>query len=74
MSPINGDELKKHRIRRKLTQVELAKLVNGRQATISELENGEDVNVSLDFAQRVAAALDLPLDQLLTPIPKRGRK
>ena len=49
------------RIAKKLTQAQLAKLLNTHRSNISRLESGGH-NPSLDFLLRVAAALDMELD------------
>ncbi len=51
----------KHRLRRGLTQTELAKKIGTRQPVISRLERGEG-NPSLDTLQRIAQALDVSLN------------
>ncbi|WP_084078801.1 helix-turn-helix transcriptional regulator [Desulfitobacterium chlororespirans] len=47
-----------------LTQKELSKLANVRQAQISLIENGLKPNISVPVAQRLAKALDKTMDYL----------
>jgi DNA-binding XRE family transcriptional regulator len=51
----------KARIEKDLTQAELALKVGTKQSNISRLESGE-YNPSLDFIERVAAALDKKIE------------
>jgi ribosome-binding protein aMBF1 (putative translation factor) len=50
----------RHRLRKGLTQAELAEKIGTRQPVISRLERGEG-NPSLDTLQRIAGALDVSL-------------
>jgi transcriptional regulator with XRE-family HTH domain len=59
-----GVLLKRARIRRKLTQVELAKKVGVHKMTISRLERG-DRQPSMQMLQRLAKALGVPVTKLL---------
>jgi len=53
------------RLKNNLTQEQLAKKIGSKQAVISRVESG--ANVSVDFLQRVANALDLDLQVKLIP-------
>lgn len=48
------------RLSRGLTQTQLAKLVGTKQASIARAESG-DYNPSIEFLERIAKALDVPL-------------
>ncbi len=56
MTPI-GLRIQDYRLRRGLTQQELADLASTRQATISDLETGQTQRVDLDLLDRIARAL-----------------
>lgn len=49
------------RIKRKMTQAQLAKKVGTKQSAIARLESG-NVNPSLNFMERIAVALGLKLN------------
>ena len=59
-------QLKRMRIRRKLSQAELAKKVGTRQPSIARLESGYGIN-NLNFLRRVAEALDADVQIRLVP-------
>ncbi len=52
------DKLKKQRLKLKISQASLAKLVGSKQPAIARMESGQVSEVSLDFLARVALALD----------------
>jgi transcriptional regulator with XRE-family HTH domain len=56
-----GGELRRSRLRRKLTQAHLADIVDVTQSTISDMERGVGMGLSIDVWQRVFIALDRPL-------------
>lgn len=60
--------LRKIRQERKMTQAELADLINVNQATISKIERGSEA-VTLDLVFRIAAALNVPAG-LLFDLPE----
>ena len=53
------------RIKRKLSQSELAKLTGLSQAYINELENGKKNNPTYEVLQKLAKALGVPVSALL---------
>lgn len=55
------DKVIGERIKRKLTQAQLAKKAGTKQSAIARLESG-NVNPSLDFIDRIATALGLKLN------------
>lgn len=57
------NKLKELRTQRKLNQEELAAAVGSCQRTISRIEKG-DRNPSLELALRIAAYLELPLEEV----------
>ena len=59
-----GKVLKQARVRRKLTQVELAEKMGVHKITISRLERG-DRQPSMRMLQRLAKALGVPVTTLL---------
>ena len=56
--------IRKHRERRNLTQIELAAKLDVTQAYVAHLENGRKVP-SLDMLERLGAALRIPPAKLL---------
>jgi transcriptional regulator with XRE-family HTH domain len=57
-----GKKVRAARVRRGWRQVELGRRTRLSQATVSKIERGEGATLSLATWQRVADALDLPLD------------
>lgn len=55
------DKVIEARIKRKMTQAQLAKKVGTKQSAIARLESG-NVNPSLNFMERIAVALGLKLN------------
>ena len=51
----------KNRLKKKMTQKDLAKKIGTKQANISRFESG-NVNPSLDFLSKIAQALDMKVD------------
>lgn len=51
-----GDNLRKRRVRRRMTQVDLAKRIRSSQSRVAKMENG-DPSVSLDLLIRSLLAL-----------------
>ena len=56
------EELKARRVRKKISQAELAKLIGSKQPTIARMESGQVSQVSMDFLAKVAIALRTPLN------------
>lgn len=65
-----GNVLKKARVRKNITQVELGKRVGKSKQWISEIER-DNIRLGLDAAVRLAGALETSLDIFL---PKRTTK
>jgi transcriptional regulator with XRE-family HTH domain len=57
--------IKRLRIERGLTQVELAKKAKVTQAYVAKIEGGDRVNPSLPVLRRLAKALGVPVTALL---------
>ncbi len=55
-----GAVIRKARLSKKLSQVELARIASMRQALISDLENGT-TSATLDTTLKILAALDLDI-------------
>ncbi len=55
------DELKITRIKKKLSQSDLATLVGSKQPAIARMESGQISEVSMDFLLKVALALDVSM-------------
>lgn len=51
-----GENLRKHRVRRRMTQIDLAKRIRSSQSRVAKMENG-DPSVSLDLLIRSLLAL-----------------
>ena len=60
-----GTRLRKRREELGLSQRELARLVNTRQATISDLERGTLRNPGIDIVRRLAKVLGVTADYLI---------
>ena len=56
------EELKTKRIKKKISQADLAKLLGSKQPTIARMESGQVSQVSMDFLAKVAIALETPLN------------
>ena len=61
--------LRERRVRRRLTQRELAFLVRRSQATVWQLENGRLRTVTPQLARAIADRLDTPCAELFEPRP-----
>jgi len=61
-----GYQIARLRIKRGLSQTQLAKLVGTRQPSIARLENGSSLP-SLSFLERVARALDARIELHVLP-------
>lgn len=61
---IFGDHLRKIRIERNMTQVELADMAEVNRRTIQRIELGE-LNASLKILISITKALDIPLRELM---------
>lgn len=61
--------LRERRVRRRLTQRELAFLVRRSQATVWQLENGQLRTVTPQLARAIADRLDTPCTDLFEPRP-----
>lgn len=59
-----GDKIKKERLKKNITQSQLANYVNTSQSALAAYENGSKIP-RLDTIQRIAAALDVPALSLL---------
>ncbi len=55
-----GEVVRRERLKRKFRQVDLAHVASVRQASLSELENGQ-TNARLDTVIKILASLDLDL-------------
>jgi DNA-binding XRE family transcriptional regulator len=62
------------RIKRKMTQAQLAKRVGTAQPNIARLENRRHPSKEIDLLRRVATALDAKLEVRLVPRKVRGTK
>lgn len=63
-------QLKKERLKKGITQIELSEKSGVKQSIISNIETGDTKNPRLDTALRLAAALGCRLDDLVEE--KRG--
>lgn len=61
-----GENLKKIRTQKGLSQRQLSALCNVDNADISRMENGE-INVSLNTVAQLAEALEVPVYKLMKP-------
>jgi XRE family transcriptional regulator, master regulator for biofilm formation len=60
-----GHNVSSLRLRMGLTQAQLASKAKTQQSYISKIETGEMNNVGLDILERLAAALEVPINTLL---------
>lgn len=67
-----GGAIKLCRVKRKLTQGNLAKLASCSVGYLSMLENGERVDPSLSTVSRIAAALQMPVEMLFFLAAEKG--
>lgn len=58
-------QLKKERLKKGITQIELSEKSGVKQSIISNIETGDTKNPRLDTALRLAAALGCKLDDLV---------
>lgn len=58
-----GENLKKIRIRKNVTQVEIAKILGVDRSFVSNIENGKN-NPTLSTIANLAKALKVPVDEL----------
>jgi len=63
-----GQNIRKYRLLKGLTQEELAKLVGSHQSNINRIENGKQ-NYTIEFLLKIANVLDIPLYKLTSDIP-----
>ena len=61
-----GKNLKKLRDKKGLSQDRLAKLADIANNTIIKIEQGENVNPRLDTLRKIAKALDVSVDELIS--------
>ena len=66
-----GDNLKKLRTEKKLTQAELAKTANISRATISAIENGTGDTYNTATLSKLSKALGATVDEVFTIQPSR---
>ena len=59
-----GENLKKIRIKKDITQVEIAKKLGVNRSFVSNIENGK-TNPTLSTITKLADVLDIPTDKLL---------
>ena len=57
-----GEQIKKSRLKKNISQVQLAQLCNMQKASISRLEAGQS-NPTLFTVHKIAKALEVPLSQ-----------
>lgn len=62
---MNTFHLKKERLKKGITQIELSEKSGVKQSIISNIETGDTKNPRLDTALRLAAALGCKLDDLV---------
>jgi transcriptional regulator with XRE-family HTH domain len=59
-----GDRIKQRRVALRMSQTELAARSGIRRATISELESGKQIGMTVDTARRLARVLGCSIDYL----------
>ena len=63
-----GQNIRKYRLLKGLTQEELAKLVGSHQSNINRIENGKQ-NYTIEFLLKIANVLDITLYKLTSDVP-----
>jgi transcriptional regulator with XRE-family HTH domain len=64
-----GDRLRRARLRRGLTQMQLSILAGVRQPTISALETNKRISTQLDIIAKLAGALGVKIGTLIEESP-----
>ncbi len=64
-----GDRVKRLRTEKKLSMTELAEKAGVAKSYLSSLERNIQTNPSIQFLEKIAAVLDVPLDVLLQDKP-----
>jgi transcriptional regulator with XRE-family HTH domain len=62
---IIGDNIKKLRLQKDLSQDKLARLADIAFATLTKIESGETPNPTIETVKKIAAALDVSIDDLM---------
>jgi len=65
MSSKIGEKIKKLRQQKKMSQDRLSKKADLALNTIVKIETGENSNPTLETLQKIAKALDIPLEKLI---------
>jgi len=65
MSSKIGEKIKKLRQQKKMSQDRLSKKADLALNTIVKIETGENSNPTLETLQKIAKALDVPLEKLI---------
>jgi transcriptional regulator with XRE-family HTH domain len=65
MSSKIGEKIKKLRQQKKMSQDRLSKKADLALNTIVKIETGENPNPTLETLQKIAKALDVPLEKLI---------
>ena len=74
VTPPFGPRLRFLRERAGLTQLQLAEAADVADGTISRVERGRIASPSLDFAEKLARALKVPVTELFEPTKKAARR
>lgn len=63
--PKIGENIRKYRLEKQLSQEKLARLADLSFPTITKIESGETPNPSIDTVKKIAAALGMGIDNLI---------
>lgn len=63
--PTIGETIRKYRLQKGISQDKLSKLADVAFHTIVKIESGDTPNPTIDTVRKVAAALDISVDDLL---------
>ena len=63
--PTIGETIRKYRLQKEMSQDKLSKLADVAFHTIVKIENGDTPNPTIDTVKKIAAALDMGVDELL---------
>jgi transcriptional regulator with XRE-family HTH domain len=64
-SSIIGDNIKKLRLQKDLSQDKLARLADIAFPTLTKIESGETPNPTIDTVKKIATALGISIDELM---------
>jgi XRE family transcriptional regulator of biofilm formation len=67
-----GERVKKYRLERKMSLSELAEQAGVAKSYLSSLERNLQQNPSIQFLEKIASVLNIPVDRLIHDEPDKG--